>query len=333
MYNFVDTFNTVQRFRRGFLYTLTETDEPTFLTFSIDFNFETPTVDEFFGLYESPLFLMGEGNTYSAYNYLKARGNVAEAARLEEFKRLLLFTVQSQPWFFQSIAGLDKIWKNASIMDNPYKGKDIILEIETLESLDLRIGYLADLYRHIVNDTLYMRELVPMNLRKFSMDIYLAEFRNLRSLTQSAVFYNTLVYNNKRYANLAQSALELIRAGSDYFINNASFFKFALKFCEFDFSETLAGGGSYNIHDPSMTTNKFKIKSDFFMEESQYSNYQIKTEEYVSKYIQETENMWSQNKPITMDGVLSSIGTVYNMAQGLGALGPDLTLDKNAFKF
>ena len=218
-------------------------------------------------------------------------------------------------------------------MSKGFKGKDIVIEIETLESLDLRIGYLADLYRHIIYDPLYMREIVPENLRKFSMDIYLAEFRNLRTLTQSALFYNSIVYNEKRYADLAQSALELIRSGSDWFINNASFFKFNLHFCEFDFSDKLAGGGSYSVHSPEMTTNKFKIKSDWFMEQSQYSNYQLKTEEYISKYIQNTENMWKKNQPVTMDGVLSSVGTIYNMAQGLGVLGSDLTFDNNAFKF
>lgn len=331
MYNFVDSFNTVQRFRRGFLYTLTETDEPTYLTFSLDFDFENIVVNEFFGLYDSPLFIETPNIDYSAINYLNSIGRIPEAERLKEFKRLLLYTSQRQPWFFQSITGLDKLWKATTDMSNNFKGKDLEFEIETLESLDLRISYMADLYRHAIYDPLYMREIVPENLRQFKIDIYLSEFRNLNTLTESLLYYNTATYNYKRYIDLGRSVLDMVRAGSDYFINNASFFKFSVYFSEFDFSETLPGGGSYNVHSPDMAVNKFKIKGRWHMEENSYDNYRIKTEEYFSKYVQDTPELWSKNKPVTLDGVLTSIGTVYNMAQNLSALGSDLGIGVNKF--
>lgn len=327
MYNFVDSFNTVERFRRGFLYTLTETDEPTFLTFSLDFDFDNAVTNQFFGFYDSPLFVDQERVDYSAVHYLESIGRTPDAERLREFKRLLQYTTQSQPWFFQSISGLDKMWKAATDMTNNMKGKDIEFEVETLESLDLRISYMADLYRSGIYDKIYMRELVPENLRKFKMDVYLSEFRNLTSLTENLAYYNKYALGVKKYVDLGRRALDVVRAATDYFVNNASFFKFSIYFCEFDFSETLPGFGSYSVAtDPQMATNKFKIKGQWFMEEHSYANYRIKNEDYFSKYVQDTEDLWSKNKPLTIDGVLSSIGTIYNVAEGVGLLGPDLSI-------
>jgi len=326
LYNFVDSFNTVERFRRGFLYTLTESDEPTFLTFSLDFDFDNIVTNEFFGFYDSPLFIDVNNIDYSAIYYLNAIGRYGEAARLKEFTRLLSYTSKSQPWFFQSISGLDKLWRAATDMKNNYKGKEIELEIETLESLDLRIAYMADLYRSAVYDKMYMRELVPENLRKFKVDVYVSEFRNLTTLTENLAYYNKFSYSAKKYVDLGRRAIDIVKSATDYFIKHASFFKFSLYLSEFDFSETLPNFGKYTVGEtPGMATNKFKIKGEWFMEEHSYNNYQIKTEDIVHKYFNESEDTWKKNKPMTIDGVLTSIGTLYNATKGF--LGPDLTIN------
>jgi len=328
VYNFIDSFNTAERFRRGFLYTLTETDEPTFLTFSLDFDFDNIVSNDYFGFYDSPLFIDVNNIDYSAIFYLNSIGRHAEADRLREFKRLLSYTSKSQPWFFQSISGLDKLWRAATNMKNDYKGKDIELEIETLESLDLRISYMADLYRSAVYDKMYMRELVPENLRRFKVDVYVSEFRNLITLTENLAYYNKYSFKYEKYVDLGRRALDIIRAASDYFINHASFFKFSIYFSEFDFSETLPNFGKYSIGDePKISDNKFKIKGEWFMEENSYNNYQIKTEDIFNKYLDEHESSWKKNKPMTIDGVLTSVQTLYNAAQGIGLLSPNLTIN------
>ena len=316
MYNFINVYNNVQKFRRGFLYTFTETDEPTFLTFSIDFDFDDVILDEYLNIYESPLFIEDLSNDYSAITYLESIKRKPEAERLREFKRLLYYTTASQPWFFQSISGLDKLWKMTTDFSDTYRGKNIVLEIETLESLDLRITYLADLYRKAVYDTLYRRELVPENLRKFRMNIYLAEFRNLRSLTDNLIFNNALTNQNKFISNMTENALNLIRSSTNYFLKNSTFYRYELYFSEFDFSDTYPVNNT-NVYSPKMATNKFKIKSEWFLERPSFKNYNIKTEEYINKFINDDYKYWAKKEPLTLDGILKATGTLFNFSKEL----------------
>ena len=89
MHNFVDVFNSVERFRRGKFSVLDRTEDPTFLSFSIDFPFgDNTTTNPFFGFPTSPLFA-DETSDYSAAKYLKALGLGANLARINEFNKIL----------------------------------------------------------------------------------------------------------------------------------------------------------------------------------------------------------------------------------------------------
>ena len=137
---------------------------------------------------------------YSAYNYLLQRdgnylrGNALKRANaLRQFQILLQDINNNSPWFFQSITGLDELEKIAitGFQDDP--GVDSFnsartagktLTIECLESLNLKMTALANLYNQAMFDADHMKWLVPRNLRKFTMWIYVTEIRNFFKTTR-----------------------------------------------------------------------------------------------------------------------------------------------------
>jgi hypothetical protein len=137
---------------------------------------------------------------YSAYNYLLERdgsyrgsNGLKRANALKQFQILLNNINSNSPWFFQSIIGLDRLDKIAlsGFQDEP--GMDSFdsartngktLTINCLESLNLRMTALANLYNQATFDADNMRWLVPRNLRKFTMWIYVTEIRNFFKTTR-----------------------------------------------------------------------------------------------------------------------------------------------------
>jgi hypothetical protein len=137
---------------------------------------------------------------YSAYNYLLqrdgayGRGNALKRANaLRQFQILLADLNNNSPWFFQSIAGLDTLEKvnHSGFQDettpdsfDPARTSGKTLTINCLESLNLRLTALANLYNQATFDADNMRWMVPRNLRKFTMWIYVTEIRNFFKTTR-----------------------------------------------------------------------------------------------------------------------------------------------------
>jgi len=129
---------------------------------------------------------------YSAASYLEQREfdfdyGPKRADMLRQFRSTLDNVLSNSPWFFQSITGLDQLAKvarpgyqpeGAESGFNPQRTASRSLEITTLESLNLRISALADLYNQATFDYDNMRELLPRNLRRFTMYIFVSEIRN-----------------------------------------------------------------------------------------------------------------------------------------------------------
>ena len=115
----------------------------------------------------------------SAAGYLMERGYVKRAKMIDQFVNLLSYIQDKSPWFFQSIEGLDEVLKVDTFSEDfdATRG-DKFITINTLESVDLRVNALGDLYRKATFDFEYMRELVPKNLRRFNMWIIVTEIRN-----------------------------------------------------------------------------------------------------------------------------------------------------------
>lgn len=184
-------YNDLFRFRKVFrdesagvadrlLYAL---DQPGHFYFKIFFYFSNPYSDP-----SNPLSSNLLGTTYSedtasdtdqhdntALNYLYNNREYSRFNSLAEFIQLLSDVSTKSPWYFQQISGLDQA------IERQETGRDFKIEEErksiTIKCLpdayDNRIGRLLDLYRTVVWSNTLKKWILPRNLRKFDMGIYI----------------------------------------------------------------------------------------------------------------------------------------------------------------
>lgn len=116
------------------------------------------------------------GILYSTENYLDFNlGDHGRAMLLHTFKRALKDIQENFPYYFTSLSGIDTL---TSI--NPEEGirvKEGEIVLECMEGLDLKITQLLQLYRKIVWDDVYQRWALPDMMRFFGMRIYVSEIR------------------------------------------------------------------------------------------------------------------------------------------------------------
>lgn len=252
-----------KNFRRGFLLeSKYGIEDPTFLSFHVEFKLD-PMFQHHDHLYNSPLFTK-PGSGYGAIEYLSLLGYKNESDRLLKFQDILRWVQNTTPWYFQSIDGLDEVWKMSTDMTKPMQ--NAVLTFNCLESVDLRMTYLADLYRKSIYDTVYMRELVPENLRFFEMSIQICEFRNIRSTLNK-------LENIKSSAQTEDEKLEQLQS----IINELNYIEFVFSQCEFDFSESFPGSSNVSNNDPQMATNKFKVKVHKWYEKNYFPYFNDET--------------------------------------------------------
>jgi hypothetical protein len=277
MHNFVGINDKMRNFRKGTF--LDAFDEPTYLTFALDFKFEDngsdsmSMVDEL-SLSQSPLFnyrpdLGSEQN--NAIQFLMNRGFGPQADGLATFREILRYLTFNAPWYFQSISGVDKMFEAATDQKKGWKAKGITLTVETLEALDLRMTEIAALYRNAIFDNKNRRERVPDNFRWFSVDIYIAEFRNLRYRLpgQSQQIAQSLGVNTAAIGNIIGGG-NLITNVMDQF----GYIKFSCRQCEFDFSKSTPFKSKINVggENRDQEANSFGIKVGWFDEEYKFSD-------------------------------------------------------------
>ena len=162
--------------------------DPTFMSFKIDFfpdgGLSLPTDAYssgglFRGSSESTENIMAYAFGDSASNYLAKIGAPTRQAALQKFKDLLYRIQEEAPWYFQQVSGLAELYKIDKAIN--YRGKDKVLVIDCLESIDLRMSLLGDLYRLVAFDFQNWREVLPLNLRTFNMEIHVLEMRNFNT--------------------------------------------------------------------------------------------------------------------------------------------------------
>lgn len=110
----------------------------------------------------------------SAYNYLMRNGEVRRAKLLEDFITILSDISSNTPWYFKEVSGLDEAVNKRTFYEAPKIDsvrKSITITCLT-DSIDTRIGTMLDMYRSICYSWQTKREILPANLRKFDMGIY-----------------------------------------------------------------------------------------------------------------------------------------------------------------
>jgi len=246
IYNFVDSLVHDKTQHTIFNYL----DDPTVMGFNfvIDFNSSA-----------NPLFYKGKDSD-SAYQYLKNIDEPDRAKNLAYFRERLKDIIFKFPFYFQSVEGMKDIYKMDPVLG--WRAKDRVLEIKTLESIDLRIGNMIHKYMDAYFDTQYYREMIPQNLRRFGCWIILSEIRNFKS------YFNTLQNADNGTASFQGDftytpAGDSISRGCSINSINSLFncYVYRLDNCEFDFSNS---NGWMNEIDQkgnaNFSTNSFKIK-------------------------------------------------------------------------
>jgi hypothetical protein len=100
-------------------------------------------------------------------------------AALQNFKKALMKINKDMPWYWQTLGGLEKLQQTNPL--EPYiGGDDSKIAIGCLESVNMAITGLMRLYKEAVFDEEKWTYVVPPNLRKFSVTVYVAEIRDLR---------------------------------------------------------------------------------------------------------------------------------------------------------
>jgi hypothetical protein len=126
----------------------------------------------------SPLFSLEDGNRNCAYNYLISIGETERAAYLKKFIEVFKFMLNDMPWYFQTIDGLDEAWKRD--FNSPRVHGE--LTIGCLDDITFKMTGLIDLYRKACFDWANTREVVPHNLRKFGLMVYVHEIKMITGL-------------------------------------------------------------------------------------------------------------------------------------------------------
>jgi hypothetical protein len=130
----------------------------------------------------------GDTTANSAYNFLLRNDELERAEKLKLFITLLSSISTYSPWYFQEIEGLGEVLSRPFKTGESYKldeqPKSITIKCLP-DSEDNRIATLLDLYRDAAFSHTWHREILPANLRRFDMSIYIfsSPIANLHSGT------------------------------------------------------------------------------------------------------------------------------------------------------
>ena len=167
----------------------------------------------------------------TALNYLYNNKEYTRFRYLSEFIKLLSDINIHFPWYFQSITGLDTALERTELGGKEFKieeeRKNITIKCLP-DALDNRIGKMLDLYRSAAFSQMLHKEVIPANLRKFDMGIFIytplaknivAEdgvniFNGTRKLVFNGQFdddseQNMTTYTNSKFIELRNCEIDL----------------------------------------------------------------------------------------------------------------------------
>lgn len=138
-------------------------EDPTMMVFSV------------FVEFTSPLLCPPDGMGESAERFFRSLGDDARAEKCVEFRNRLFHLMNDTPYLMKSIDGLSNIYNYEA--DNIYEVREI--EVQTYETLDLRIAKLAELYTDLVWDFENQKRILPDNLEWINYHIVVNDIREL----------------------------------------------------------------------------------------------------------------------------------------------------------
>tara|TARA_R110002074_G_scaffold3603_2_gene18875 strand:- start:2253 stop:3689 length:1437 start_codon:yes stop_codon:yes gene_type:complete len=124
-------------------------------------------------------------STPSAVAYLAKIGETNRVEYLKAFIQGIQEINKTRPYYFQTIQGLLEAWqKSTTFSTDPYTGTtgEEGITIGCLEAIDLKLTALFSLYKMAVYDTRYKRFIVPQNLLRFDVYVYVQEIRKFKTV-------------------------------------------------------------------------------------------------------------------------------------------------------
>lgn len=152
-------------------------DEPTYVSFWVDFKTNDNIVEGDFNTMPHGLLTQPNGENYSAEEYLRNIGYPRKAENIRNFRILLKKIIAEAPWTITSISGLDTIYKPDVTTGWNNRGKEAKITINMTDALDMRASSLMELYILGTLDEKYTRDLLPDIMKYFKMQIWISEFR------------------------------------------------------------------------------------------------------------------------------------------------------------
>lgn len=255
-------FRTINDFRKGYRYS-NMAEDPTYLSFFLMFDYYTE---------ESPLF------NGTAVNYLR---NVLQdedrAQSLEKFIKVLKRVNSELPWFWQELKGLE-VTRSYDDFSEPWWGaKTPAIEITCLETVELTTSGMMDLYRKAAYDFDRWVEVLPRNIRRFRVWVWVSEVRDFGQSSAQRL-------SNAAAQLSGNEGLNVL--GNDNSVKNVRpFFKIELGYCEWDLesTSTIFADLSRNPDSPAQPSIKFFWQNTTY--EGEYANNAIKDDRKLGQMI------------------------------------------------
>ena len=152
--------------------------DPLFLSYGLNFNF-------FERIGESESLLPGLLSG-SAREYLNKRGDTQRVLKLDYFTQMLRTISIDEPWYFQSLTGIDKLMEIDLTKGMRSENRKKIT-LSTLETIDMKMMSMIDAYRSVTIDKKYMRSVIPENLKRFDLTVYIIDPRIILKKNRSSM--------------------------------------------------------------------------------------------------------------------------------------------------
>lgn len=184
----------------------------------------------------------------SAYNFLIRNDELERAEKLRQFIMLLSNISTYSPWYFSEIAGLDTVLERGFNDKEMFKVEDPkSITIKCLpDSMDNRIATLLDLYRDVTYSYVWHKQILPANLRKFDMSIYIFDS-----------MITSLHFKGDRAAVMSKTRDNAVDQELEW---TPSYKRIELHDCEIDYNASKSGYSGLNNTEGFQQTFEIPIK-------------------------------------------------------------------------
>lgn len=274
----VDAFMKLESSDNNDFASFSELNDPTYLEFLVIPHFESQS-----GL------LASEDHKNSALAYLKRIGETERYKLLKQFIKQYDAMNQKCMWQYKSISGIDEAMNHQ--MNAPLYDKDSKLTFEMYETIDWRMQSLMSLYKSIAFDTTHrFCEILPANLRRFWMTIYVRDIR--------------ILFNDPEGKNLRDFGRTIDHLDVELTSCNHKMFHFG--HCEFDITSGTKQYSSLSSVDITEAEFEIIIKYRTFSESSVFRT--ILGDVEVSSIARNIPKSWLQNQVDIANTGIDKIG-------------------------